>query len=144
MVKYMRPCHVKKGLTLAKERGDGSVRVDLPLMKQPVLTYQRRRKMAECEHIWTRVAWTTAYKMLEATTYKGEHRIATDSEWFWPVVQCRACKKVRVDKIYVKREDIIAEEVEAKDAEDTIAQNESKAVGEDLFKKGYHRCSVLP
>jgi len=60
----------------------------------------------ECDHIWTRIGWTTSYKTLEATTHKGEHRIATDPTWFWPLMQCKACKKIRIHKIYISKEDV--------------------------------------
>jgi len=94
-----------------------------------------------CIHVWERVGWTLAYRVLEDTTYTGEHRIGPDPSWFWPIVQCKACKKVRIDKIYVSRKEV--EEQEAEDTTDTVAENEKKAVGEELFKKGFHRCSVL-
>lgn len=60
----------------------------------------------ECEHIWTRIGWTMAYGTLAATTHKGEHRIGPVAQWFWPLMQCKACKKIRIHKIYVSREDV--------------------------------------
>ena len=60
----------------------------------------------KCDHVWVREGWTPSYKILEATTYKGVHRMSTDTTWFWPIMQCVACKKIRIHKIYISKEDV--------------------------------------
>jgi hypothetical protein len=58
-----------------------------------------------CNHVWERAGYTPSYKLLE-----DRWRIQMDKDWFWIVAKCHACGKVRIDKIYVSKEDSEAED----------------------------------